>query len=737
MNVAIISQINPISLCIYCIYIIYLNALVNAFKGRAAGSNRVRSEPCNARCHDAAARLVRFRLAARRKGARLVKMSDDEWEELNVLVRRVNRCTDTVAHRGPLSTKYARISRSLKLARQHRHQVSLRVRRLVERYNGRHAKTEEELINLDERKRPIQQGRGAYKRWLPAALLRVCWGLRPERRPRKKRLPATRLRSKSSLSAASQKRAPAAVAVASLRETARQHQSSTTHVARVRYAMSELFMPIQEQELSMLQRVEEQWIEIALGETQEPVHMQTKSESAQVMVIHMKFLRLPAKGAELQMFRVVLPTVVLPGTATADILGGLFARLPLALEQLKAVAERTTFLLNTDSFGSCLKLVKCLRANHACLSCPCRMHQLCISMTASIAQSGLMASLFCGALLLRRSRLQKTLRARLERYVAEKLRIEYDPPSPPAVSHARAVWDLLWPLIELRHDKKRRLATARAQAWRRLRKNLCGPLDDKTCLVHYCPYGCHHSRDEAVKEICEDLCLVFLDSPPVVPALNKWTKLTPPVIWFSTFMQVHGLLAHCLQPVLEANMSQRAQDENEEQLEQEQDEQACGFDNFEKEEFARFRKFARFASCPQVGPKLAATLLSLLPGLSIMGDFFASADDCADPGRGRAASTLSFTQPSQSPAVSTIKVLLSALSSEQSSHWLSLCVPGSAGWEAKGFQCAATLAWVQVGQLYARLVMPFNAWPFKAGRMLEEGVSRQTQEALAQELLLG
>ena len=192
-----------------------------------------------------------------------------------------------------------RISRSLKLARQHRHQVSLRVRRLVERYSGRHANTEEELINLDERKRSIQQGRGAYKRWLPAALLRVCWGLRPERRPRKKWLPATRLRSKSSLSAASQKRAPAAVAAASLHETARQHQSSTTHVARVRYAMSELFMRIQEQELSMLQRVEEQWIEIALAEIQEPLHMQTKSESAQVMVILMKFLRLPAKGAEL------------------------------------------------------------------------------------------------------------------------------------------------------------------------------------------------------------------------------------------------------------------------------------------------------------------------------------------------------------------------------------------------------------------------------------------------------
>ena len=120
------------------------------------------------------------------------------------------------------------------------------------------------------------------------------------------------------------------MAVASIRETARQNESSATHVARVRHAMSELFMRFQEQELGVLLRVEEQWIEIALDETQEPVSMQTTAATAQVMVLHMKFFRLSAKGAKLHVFRVVLPTVVLQGTTTADILGGLLARLPIA-----------------------------------------------------------------------------------------------------------------------------------------------------------------------------------------------------------------------------------------------------------------------------------------------------------------------------------------------------------------------------------------------------------------------
>ena len=124
-------------------------------------------------------------------------MSDEEWEKLNAIVKKVNKCTDTPAHRGPVSAKFARLARSLKLARQKKAAGVLRERSLVKRYNGRHAKTAEELINLDERKRPVQKGTGNYKQWLPAALLRICWGIKPERRTRKKRLPPTRLRKRS------------------------------------------------------------------------------------------------------------------------------------------------------------------------------------------------------------------------------------------------------------------------------------------------------------------------------------------------------------------------------------------------------------------------------------------------------------------------------------------------------------------------------------------------------------
>eukprot|EP00974_Lingulodinium_polyedra_P103580 10027910-Lingulodinium_polyedra.AAC.1 len=49
-------------------------------------------------------------------------------------------------------------------------------------HNEDWAKTEEGIIDLTQR-RPLRlKGSGKYRQWIPPALQRVCWGLRP--RPR-------------------------------------------------------------------------------------------------------------------------------------------------------------------------------------------------------------------------------------------------------------------------------------------------------------------------------------------------------------------------------------------------------------------------------------------------------------------------------------------------------------------------------------------------------------------------
>ena len=122
----------------------------------------------------------------------------------------------------------------------------------------------------------------------------------------------------------------------------------------------------------ILPHAQEQWIEIALDETQEPVSLEARAQSAHVMCIHMKIVRLSASGQAPVAMQVVLPTVILPGTTTEDLYGRLKARLPVELETLRSKAAKTTVLFNSDSFSSCLKLYKCLRDMIPCLHCPCR-----------------------------------------------------------------------------------------------------------------------------------------------------------------------------------------------------------------------------------------------------------------------------------------------------------------------------------------------------------------------------
>lgn len=64
------------------------------------------------------------------------------------------------------------------------------VRAAVARMNARHAVRAGDVVDVDLRGRPkVVRGRGAWKRWLPTAILRACFGIRPPR-VRKSKLPS-------------------------------------------------------------------------------------------------------------------------------------------------------------------------------------------------------------------------------------------------------------------------------------------------------------------------------------------------------------------------------------------------------------------------------------------------------------------------------------------------------------------------------------------------------------------
>ena len=45
---------------------------------------------------------------------------------------------------------------------------------------------------------------------------------------------------------------------------------------------------------------------------------------------------------------------------------------------------------------------------------------------------------------------------------------------------------------------------------------------------------------------------VFLNHPPVIPAYNKFTKITPPVIWFMVFCSMFSIFPRIVQVAVEA-----------------------------------------------------------------------------------------------------------------------------------------------------------------------------------------
>ena len=59
----------------------------------------------------------------------------------------------------------------------------------------------------------------------------------------------------------------------------------------------------------------QQWVHIALDDTPEPATLRARGELCQVLVIHMKILRLAASNGPLQKLSTVLPTALLKGTS--------------------------------------------------------------------------------------------------------------------------------------------------------------------------------------------------------------------------------------------------------------------------------------------------------------------------------------------------------------------------------------------------------------------------------------
>jgi hypothetical protein len=311
-------------------------------------------------------------------------------------------------------------------------------------------------------------------------------------------------------------------------------------------------MAFELEELRKQPRVADHCImELALDETELTLRVGgLRCQTAHVLTVHAR-LHWSRAGAKEQA-NIVLPPVMLESTQAECLLAAVAKRLPLPLAGFRDMCCRFILVVNTDSGTSGIKLANHLQTLFPCIAAPCRMHQGCLTMLAMFNITGRMSALFCASLLLRRQRLQATLRKKLRDHVRAKLKITYDPPSPADQAYVAALFDLLHHLLTWRLQSKGpgdATGTARLAAWGRLRDFFSGPFDGDR-IYHYCPYGCHASREHAAESLVQDLTALMIDHPPVVPSANKWSKLLPPVLWFGVFTAWSSLLpalARCLQ----------------------------------------------------------------------------------------------------------------------------------------------------------------------------------------------
>lgn len=588
-------------------------------------------------------------------------------------------------------------------------QVASHVQERVKRMNADYAVRAEDHIDFSEKRPKRIPGRGRWRHWLPAAILRCCWGLRPQ--------PRSLCRARARCTTKRPPPTKPSPLVASARCVASFYRAGHAYVQDIRNAVARKYVVLQRQAFDAMGQFDSGIFQIALDETEMPLALLAVGTKAHVIVIHARLTM--RRGQQVEHIEVVVPPAALESTSAAHLLRALQARMPFSVAEVTGKCRgELTMVLSTDSGRSCLKLARHLQA----LPAACRMHQHCLAMTAPMRLGGVMSSLFCATLLMKRHRVQTMVTRQLSEHVAKHLNIVYERPGQEQVDHVSSVLDLLGPLLDGRLVDPRR-STVRKRALARLKVFLCGPLRDGPALHHYCPYGCHSSLQAAQTDLVNLILALFVQSPPPTPAWNKWTKVWPPLVWFGVIMQLSHVLPACLAGLCSL-ASDPALDIDEDDIVGLDDKKA-----FERQEQARFRKTSKWLNAAITRDKMLALTLSIQYSLAVMGSFFASARRFGDNARCMTA----LANPATSVAAQCLRRYFNAFSCEQHALWAPL-VGGGRGWSTELYCLASTPALLEVGSLYKRFVLALACWPWRLSLLCAPGVSDAEKRAVALQL---
>jgi hypothetical protein len=621
------------------------------------------------------------------------------------------------AYRSGLLTRHMRAMRACNVTAR-AVVIAPHVQARIERANEQYAVRGHDVIDPSEKKPAKVKGRGKYRHWVPPAVLRVCWGLRPPR----PRHPVRRLSKKQPLHRS------ITPTVTSTNTFALLNFSGGTHVQQVRNAMAQHFLDLQVAAFRQLPVCDVMFLELAIDETEVDSRQDLRSERCPMVVLHARVARYGTHQQPV-MLELVIPSAMVLSTSSNALLAVILQRMPLSFQELRRTARSVVLILNSDSARSCVKLARHLGTSLPTIHAPCRMHQLCIAMVATLRMSGLMSAMFCAAHLFRRKRVQTLMRKQLRKYIDENLEISFASEADPgACAQVAGVMQLMSEVLgqsERENIMEPAVRTQRVKAWQRLSKFFAGPVRGEKRIKHRCVLGCHESKQSAADELYNDVVEVFLNHPPPIPAWNKWTKIHPPVAWFTTFCCLHFILPGSI----EGLTTLLPEDDF---LNVVGDAQAVGMEDeisFRCQEQARFRKTSVWLNAAATPDKLVSVCLAIRVALRVMGNFFKSAGRYV-PSPAMSVFPLLLNT---SPAKAAIEFCLAVLSDEAHETWHPLVSAGRA-WSETLYVAASAPMLVLAGQLFRRFIAALQGWPWRMGLVLSDDLDAASKLAVAEDL---
>ena len=418
---------------------------------------------------------------------------------------------------------------------------------------NRKAVRKPEIINLHAKRR-FRTHRGyEHRKWTETAMLAVCF--RPNvpkedrvvmvQSKRQKRRRAVTEQAKAYKGQANSVHA-ASRANQTLTTLAENRDASGTHVANVQAAVAGVIVARQTATAARMPDAEAAVYEISFDETEVRTGISRPNQGSRqrllyrvrsMLMLHFTVSWLAAGAAVGRVVEYVVPPALLWTTCGMNIVSGVMERLSRYVAILKTRAPRVAVVVHSDSAKSCLRMFVLLRHMLTItfarqvffLHCLCCMHLIFLAVNATHKPFAQLGPLFCATSLIHRGSIYEKFLRQVEATLNKKLRITYtDPPTPQEDEYIAAVCHLLlWRQHsgqELPQEYLRSVDDFRCIFNRQLWDG---------CILHYCPYGCcPGGRPETLRRMMQCLTDLIFGALPPIPALNRWLKLYPPIVWW-------------------------------------------------------------------------------------------------------------------------------------------------------------------------------------------------------------